>query len=354
MHDRAQAIRCWFCCWFFWFALWFAFGRSLVVTGSGRRLTVIALTVIAAGGLAGCSAATAGTPGSAGEVTDVTVDAVPATGAAGLYIAEDDGFFAAAGLKVTIRSSVSAADTVPDLLRGQADVTLGQWTTAIALEAAGKKLTALAAGNSGGPGLEEIVTIPGSPIRTLAQLAGKTIAVNATSGLGQLLVETAAAPYLPAARLRFTIVPFPRMGAALAAHRADAAFMIEPYLSQALMKYGVTELADIDQGPVQDIPITGYYATARWVHARPAVAAAFTRALEKGQRIAATDRAAVEQALISHLRISPETAAVMSLGTFPTGPVDPVELTRVGDLMRTGGVLPANADIPVIARKLVS
>jgi NitT/TauT family transport system substrate-binding protein len=314
----------------------------------------------AAAGLAGCSAATAGTPGApdgpdaGGGVTDLTVDAVPATGAVGLYIAQDEGFFAAAGLKVTIRSSVSAADTVPDLLAGKAEVTLGQWTTAIALEAAGKRLKALAAGNSGGPGLEEIVTLPGSPVTTLGALAGTTIAVNATSGLSQLLVESVAAPYVAGSRLRFTVVPFPQMGAALAAHKVDAAFMIEPYLSEALMKYGVAELADIDQGAVENIPITGYFATARWAAADPAAAAAFTRALERGQEVAATDRAAVEKALITHLRISPETAAVMSLGSFPTGPVDPVELTRVGDLMESGGVLPASVRVPEISRELAS
>jgi NitT/TauT family transport system substrate-binding protein len=315
------------------------------------RLALASAVVTAVGGLAGCSAATADT--SAG-ITDITVDVVPATGAAGIYIAEDDGFFAAAGLNVTIRSSVSAADTVPDLLRGTADITLGQWTTAIQLEAGGTKLKALAAGNSGGPGLEEVVTLPHSPVTSLAQLAGKTVAVNASAGLTQLLVESIVAPYAPATPPRFTVVPFPQMGTALATHRVDAAFMIEPYLSEALMKYGVAELADIDQGAVQNIPITGYFATARWAGAHPAAAAAFIRALERGQQLAATDRAAVEQTLIRHLHISRQTAAVMSLGTFPTGPVDPVELTRIGDLMRSGGLLPARAEIPEIARALAS
>jgi NitT/TauT family transport system substrate-binding protein len=324
---------------------------SALARAARSRLALGAAVVLAAGGLAGCSAATADT--SAG-ITDLTVDVVPATGAAGIYIAEDDRFFTAAGLNVTISSSVSAADTVPDLLHGTADVTLGQWTTAIGLEARGTKLTALAAGNSGGPGLEEIVTLPHSPVTSLAQLAGKTVAVNASAGLTQLLVESVLAPYAPATPPRFTVVPFPEMGTALATHRVDAAFMIEPYLSEALMKYGVAELADIDRGTVQNIPITGYFTTVRWASAHPTAAAAFTRALERGQELAATDRAAVEQALITHLHISRRTAAIMSLGTFPTGPVDPVELTRVGDLMQSGGLLPAKADIPAITRALVS
>ncbi|HET9081577.1 MAG TPA: ABC transporter substrate-binding protein [Trebonia sp.] len=319
-----------------------------------RRLPA-AVALAAAAGLAGCASATAAPPPASGGGATVTVTVVPAPGAAGLYIAADGGLFTQAGLHVTITNTVSAAGTVPDLLSGKTDVVLGQWTTAIAAEAKGTRLAAIGEGNAGGLGLEELVTSPGSPIERLSQLSGKTIAVNALQGLPQLLtVRLLRDNGVPVSRVRFIPVPFPLMGAALARHEVDAAFMVEPYLSRAEEKYGVAELADLDQGSTAGFPVTGYYTTRAWEAANPAAAAAFTAALRRGQETAAADRAAVERALIRHLGISPLVAAVMSPGTYPVGPVDPVHLERVGDLMQAGGLLPRTAQVPAIARALAS
>ncbi len=317
-----------------------------------RRLPAAAVVLAAAAGLAGCGTASAAPPPNGGGAS-VNVTVVPAPGAAGLYIAADNGLFTAAGLHVTIKNAVSAAGTVPGLLNGTTDVVLGQWTTAIAAQAKGTPLAALGEGNAGGAGLEELVTSPGSPITRLSQLEGKTIAVNALSGLPQLLtVRLLKDNGIPAARVRFTAVPFPKMAAALAAHRADAAFLVEPYLSQAEEKYGDTELADLDQGSTAGVPVTGYFTTRDWQARNPAAASAFTAALRQGQRKAATDRAAVEQALIRHLGITRMVAAVMSPGTYPTGPVDPVHLERIADLMLAGGLLPPSTPVVAIAREL--
>ncbi|MGH3253192.1 MAG: ABC transporter substrate-binding protein, partial [Trebonia sp.] len=254
---------------------------------------------------------------------------------------------------VTIASTVSASGTVPGLVSGRTDVVLGQWTTAVAAEAKGTRLAAIGEGNAGSTGLEELVTSPGSKITSLPQLAGKTIAVNAPNGLPQLLTERLLQDNgVPVSGVRFTAVPFPLMGAALARHEADAAFMVEPYLSQAEEKYGVTELADLNQGSTAGVPVTGYFTTRAWEAANPAAAAAFTTALRQGQQTAATDRAAVEQALIRHLHISPVVAAVMSPGTYPVGPVDAVHLERVADLMQASGLLPRSAPVAAIVRAL--
>lgn len=318
-----------------------------------RRLLTAAIT-LAVITSAGCAAAPAAPPAANGGGATVTVTVVPAPGAAGLYIAAD-GLFTAAGLHVTITNTVSATGTIPALAAGKTDVVLGQWTTAIAAEAKGTRLAAISEGNAGGPGLEQLVTSPGSPIGRLPQLAGKTIAVNALHGLPQLLTARLLQDNgVPLTGVRFVPVPFPAMGAALARHQVDAAFMVEPYLSRAVQKYGDAELADFDEGSTAGIPVTGYYTTRAWEQAHPAAAAAFTAALRQGQQVAATSRAAVEQALVRHIGVSRLVAAVMSPGTYPVGPVDPVHLQRIGDLMQAGGLLPRRASVPAIARALAA
>jgi len=56
------------------------------------------------------------------------------------------------------------------------------------------------------------------------------------------------------------------------------------------------------------------------------------RALSQGQEIADTNRAAVESAIEQYLGIPKETAAFISLPTFPLG-VDPARLQRVVSAM---------------------
>jgi NitT/TauT family transport system substrate-binding protein len=278
----------------------------------------------------------------------VVVASVPATGASGLYIAQQRGLFAAAGLKVTILSSVSASNVVADLLKGSVNVSLGQWTSAIAVQAQGIKLRAIAAGNSGGPALEELVASSHSGITKPSQLRGKTIAVNALAGLSQILVESVlASDGITAAQLHFTVIPFPDMGTALAAHRVDAAFMIQPYLSQLEAARQVTELADLDQGATANFPITGYVVSAAWAQKYPATVAAFTRALNAGQKLAATNRAAVDQAVVAFTPVPAKAVAKMAVGTFPLT-VDPTQLQRVGALMQTYGLLPKSVSIPAL------
>jgi NitT/TauT family transport system substrate-binding protein len=253
-----------------------------------RPATALALSVTVAV-LAAC--------GSAEKVTtlgpekpDLTVAVVPAAGPAGLYIAQMKGFFTQAGLHVTIKNLTSGSDAIADLVHGSVDVDQGQWTSDLGAEAAGVvKLHALAAGNAGAPGVEQLMVPPGSPIRSVKDLAGATIAVNALNGLPQFLTASIlTANGITPSSVHFVAVPFPAMGKALLAHRVDAAFMIEPFVTQAEDSAGLVTLFDLNDGPLPGLALTGYVTTQAWMTKYPTTAAAFTAALARGQRLAAT------------------------------------------------------------------
>ena len=168
------------------------------------------------------------------------------------------------------------------------------------------------------------------------------------NGLSQDMTESLLVlAGISASQVHWAVLPFQAMGAAVAAGHVAAAFMVEPYTSEAEERYGVITLADPDQGANQNLPITGYFTTRMWFDSHRAAAQAFVGALEQGEQIAGTNRTAVEQALIRHLGLSPETAAVMSLGTFPLG-VNPVQLARVADLMQIHRELPSNVNMAAI------
>ena len=127
---------------------------------------------------------------------DATAAIVPATSVARLYIAQQRDYFTAAGPRVRLTPVASGASALPNLVNGSVDVGEGRWTSDLAAEAAGAaRLRVLAPGDSGGTAPEEVVTPPDSAIRTVNQLRGKTIAVNALNGLAVLLTANVPNSY---------------------------------------------------------------------------------------------------------------------------------------------------------------
>jgi len=133
-----------------------------------------------------------------------------------------------------------------------------------------------------------------------------------------------------------TNILFPAMPAALKAGKIDAAVLPEPFASVAEQADGAVPLVDLDQGATTSFPVAGYVVTKQWAERYPHTLAAFDQALEEGQAIADSDRAAVEQAFEDlptkpvALAVSKQIAAVMALDDYPfanaVGGVDPVRL----------------------------
>jgi NitT/TauT family transport system substrate-binding protein len=312
---------------------------------AGRRRSlhrVLAVVTVAGAtaAAAGCGSTAKATSPAGPEKANVVVAAVPGEGSGGLYIAQERGLFAKQGLHVTIKPATSSSTVVPAMLHGTVDVAYGQYTSYIAVDAAGiAKMRILAAGYSLGPHVQEVI-VPGSAhMMTLAALKGKTIAVNALNGETADLLFTALSSYgVTPAQVHLVVIPFPAMPAALAAGRVNAAYEIEPFLTEAVKQHGVQALADIDNGATQNFPIAGYGVLASWAAKYPRTAAAFTKAIQQANAIAATNLAALQHAFTTQLHLSPQITGVMATGSFPTN-ANTVQLQRVADLMLQYGQL---------------
>jgi NitT/TauT family transport system substrate-binding protein len=286
---------------------------------------------------AGCSDAgsTAGTPGV--EKPNLTVAVVPSTDAAGFFIALHQGLFKAQGLHVTFVPATSSKTVIADQMKGVYDITGGNYVSYIQAQQKGAaNLDIFAEGSVMQPGTQGIYTMPNSPIKTLTDLKGRTIAINAPNNILYLLAASILAEYgIPAKEVHFiTDVPFPQMPAELKAGTVDAAAMPEPFSSTAEEKDGAVPLVDLDQGATTSFPVSGFVTTKQWAAKYPHTLAAFYKAFEEGQQIADTDRAAAEtamEALPAPLGVAKETASVMALNSYPvsTGPVGSVDKLRL-------------------------
>jgi NitT/TauT family transport system substrate-binding protein len=313
-------------------------------------ITAALATAVLAGAV-GCGTSGSSSPSPAGtalEQPDITVAAIQSVTAAGLYVAQQRGFFADAGLHVTIDAVSGSSSAIPDLLADHVQVVFGNYVSDILAQAHGvASLRFLAAGNVSGPHEQEVVVLPGSPIASPADLRGKTIGVNALNNVGTMMIQAILARYgVPASAVHFVDIPFPSVGAALAAHRIDAAYVSDPFLTADKQKYGARTLFDCDQGAVANLPISGYVTTSAWAAKNPKTAAAFISALERGQALAGSDRAAVNTALAAYAGIPLKAAAAAAIGTFPVGQqVQAAPLQRLADLMQTYGVLKQHFDV---------
>lgn len=294
----------------------------------------------------GCGGSGHGAGLPAPEKPNIVVDAFPAIDSAGLYIAQMDHLFAAQGLNVTIETAQTTQTEIDGQVQGRYDITTGDYVTYINNELTGQaKLHIVAEASFLQPNVLTLLVRGGSSITSIGALRDKSISINAPDDIGTLLVDSLLVEHGIAPRdVRFdSNVAFPAVAASLQGGKISAAFAPEPFVSLDEQNYGIRELADLDQGSTVDFPIQGYAVTQAWADKYPHTLAAFLRALSQGQEIADTDRTAVELALGKYLQIPRQTAAFLSLPSFPTG-VDPARLQRVVSAMLRFGLLPPSDD----------
>jgi NitT/TauT family transport system substrate-binding protein len=306
--------------------------------------------------LAGCSAGGSG-PAASGplETSSIVIDAVPTADAAGLYIAEDDGFFAKQGLTVKIAPINGGEYGMGDLQTGKAQLVEGNYVSFVLAQVAGKfaappspsdptgppqpvkpiDMRIIADTSQMQPGNQALYVMPGSHFKTVAEMAKAhaTVGVNSLHNIGSVLLGSLlTANGYKLGSVTQTPEILPEMPQILSTHAIQAAWLPEPFGTQAQEDYGAVEIADFDQGSLQNFPIGTIVGSDQWVKSNPNTIAAFLRALDQGQQIADTDRSAVEKALVKWTQVSPLIAANMTLDTYPLAMDVPV-MQRVPDAM---------------------
>jgi len=307
-------------------------GRAALVTAAALALAV------------GCSSGGGAADTSRLEKPVLNVAVDPGVDSAGFFIALDQGLFKAQGLTVNFIAPTSTETAIADQVAGAYDITGGNYVSYIQAQQQGTAdLDIFAEGSVMGPGTQGIYTMPGSPVTTLADLNGQTVEINAPNNISYLLTASVLTEHgVSPASVHFASIPFTEMPAELESGAVSAAVLPEPFASDEEEAQGGVLLADLDQGATTSFPVEGYVVTKQWAAKYPHTLAAFYTALEEGQRIADTSRAAVESAMVdmpAPFGVSAETAAVMALDSYPVsngpvGSVDRVRLQRVVDVMK--------------------
>jgi NitT/TauT family transport system substrate-binding protein len=254
--------------------------------GAGRRASFLT-AVAAAAAITVFGGATASASDTAGNraMATVTVATLPIAHALPMDLGIKKGFFTAQGIEINKRTLQSGNDVVLALANKNGDIGYLGFVPMMIARTQGIALTTVAAseveGTSEADNWQNILVKGSSSIRTPSDLAGKTIAVNALKGVGEVMIKAALKKRgVNPDSVRLTALPFPSMRSALNNGQVDAIWTPEPFLSQVLSDGGRTVMAP---GPVlgKFWPIGGYAALNDWARQNPGLAEKFRKAINQ-------------------------------------------------------------------------
>jgi NitT/TauT family transport system substrate-binding protein len=310
----------------------------------GRTIPLVAALLATAG----CSVFSSGTPAPppALERTTLRVGVGNAIDTAPLRIAVAAGKFGSAGLNVQL-VELGGDDGLAKLTSGDLDVTFASDIAMFRAAAGGTALQLQGEAYTSGPNTMALVTLPGSDYTEPTAKKAPEIAVNMLDDIGALAARSVLGTAgVDVTKIKFKPVGFDQMPQTLQAGDADAALMIEPYITRAEKDLGAHILADGARGATLDFPLSGYASAKPFAQGNPRTLAAFRKALGTAQQ-SATDPATVRDALPTFSDIDTTTASLISLGSYPAS-LNGIRLQRVADLMHNSGQLANRLDVQAL------
>ena len=320
----------------------------------GRELTrreslpaLIALATLPAV-LTACGSGGAATTDASG-ITTVKVGVMPIAALAPLYLGMRKGTFERHGIKLEPQVTQSGAAIVPAVLSGKQQFGFANPVTLMTAREKGLPIKIVAQASQAGPGesqeFEGVIVAEDSPIREPADLAGKTVAVNALNNIGGLLISGALEKEgVDPASIEFMEIGFPEANAAVEAGRVDAAYQTEPFLYQAEQ---AGQRVVLHQYPVlgDRITIANYFTGEQFAKQSPEVVEGFRAAVNESLEYATAHPDEVRRIVTTFTKIPKAAAEKMTLPGWSPDP-DPKSngLDLVGRLAADAGLLKEQPD----------
>ena len=312
------------------------------------------------GTLALVAAASACSSGSGSlEKPDLNVGVVAGIGAATFQAGVQQGDFTQNGLTLNVEPFPTDAAAEQALQKGEIDVAFGDYSEFldVATSTVATQLQVVGEGYNAGENTIGLVTASGSSLENTTLTGSDGVAEQIANGSLSVDVPDMTSPeYLALANWAITeqqpLSPTSQrvvssangqasaaaattMINAVVAGSANAAVLQEPFLTEALETGKVAELANLDSGNAENMPISGYFALSSTVQKDPNTIGAFQAALAEAQSLG-TSRVEVEGALTAE-KVTHAVAATTAIGNYPTEIVS-ATLTNVLSLMSSAGL----------------
>jgi len=310
--------------------------RSIKMTTVGAVLTTAALALSACGG--GASA------GSGDESAEqLQLGYFPLVHTSTAVNADESGIFADNGLDVELVPTQGGAAAIPALVSGSVDLTYANYTSALLAVEQGLPIR-LVAGNDVGKADHGIFVAKDSGIGTVADLKGKTFAVNNLQNIGTVainsLLEEAG---MQTSDVKLVEMPYPDMQAALERGAVDAIWQVEPFQASATAA-GLVKIGDLFTGPVADMPVGGWITTEKFAQENPEAIAAFQESISASAEDLQGNRERLGELVPTFTKVTADVVEAIEMPRFQ-GELDTQQLQKTADLMFEYKIIDSELDI---------
>lgn len=273
----------------------------------------------------------------------VTVGVIPIIDVAPIYLGKRKGFFSGRGIDLTLAPEQGGAPIVKGVLAGKYQFGFSNVTSLMAAQAGGAPVRAVANGvastGRAGRDFSAVVVRDGSPIRSAKDLAGKRIAVNTLKNIGDTTVRQSVRRAGGRAEdIRFQAMPFGEMPGALRAGKVDAAWVVEPQLSEVLTAGGQV-VASNYVDTAADLTVALYFTSQPTIDKDAGLVQRFTEAVRESLRYAADHPDEVRDTVGTYTPINDTVRIGMILPSWP-GEINRASLEQVADLGLADGIFP--------------
>src|SRR5215208_2176510 len=177
--------------------------------------------------------------GASGKPATVRVEDTAGVPSAFLEYGVQKGFFKKRKLTVKVKPSQGGATVVPAVVSGSVDIGGSNLVSVLLAQGKGIPLKIVAPGTfvqtDRKKDFSAIMVSKDSDIRSPKDLEGKTLAVNTLKNVAEVTAkESLSKQGVDVSKVKLAEVDFPDMNGALEQGRVDAAFVIEPFVTQGL------------------------------------------------------------------------------------------------------------------------
>jgi NitT/TauT family transport system substrate-binding protein len=279
----------------------------------------------------------------------VTVGLIPIVDVSPIFVGIKKGIFKRHGLDLKPSFAGGGAAIVPGVVSGSVDIGYSNTVSLLTAVQKGLPLQLIAPGSQVGAtqALDHcfIYARGSSDIKSVADLAGKIIAVNTVKNLGDISTRaTLEAAGIDSSSVKFVEVPFPDMEAALQNGRVDATWPCEPFNTTAA-DAGQRRIVGTLVGTLPNLQFSAYFVNQAYAKANPEVVTRFQRAMAESLRYAQANPEELRLATTEYAKVSPSVAKRMILPVWTALDIDRPSLKRLSEMSVKYGVIPRAPDL---------
>jgi NitT/TauT family transport system substrate-binding protein len=274
--------------------------------------------------------------------TKVTLGVIPILDVAPAYLGKQKGFFAKRGIDLSMTLEQGGGPIIKNVLGGKYQFGFSNITSLMSAENEGAQLKALTSGvaSTGRPGRDfsAVVVRDGSLIRSAKDLAGKRISVNILKNVGDTTVRESVRKAGGDPRgIKFQALPFPAVAGALQNGTVDAAWVVEPTLSEVITQGGQVIASNfVDTSP--GMTVAAYFTTSDVITRDPSLVTRFTAAVNESLTYASSHPDEVRAVIGTYTPINDVVRNAMILPSWPIE-INKVSVERLAALGREDGIL---------------